>query len=279
MLMRAIGSLVAKRVVSKKSLNVFPSIDAPSVRSSIPSTVARFRDSTLSLNKQSSSSHIYQEMKSPNQVLVSQPFKRGFSSSNDNFKHESGSKSEGSRAFTTFGILSGAFTTFVGVGTFFFLMKEGLKEREQEIIIAVDASAKGRSKSILDIVDSTEFEVIAPKVKGDLSGAIVRNKVTGYEYVKKGASDVNTLWVEYAISNFLAQLYPGIQPECLIMREERPDGSSRLYTLSRKFPKTMDLEDFIRSNDYKEKLAKKPLKGLARAIAAGLMFGEQSDIK
>ena len=72
---------------------------------------------------------------------------------------------------------------------------------------------------------------------------------------------------------------PGIQPASLIMQEMQPDGTARFYTLSRMHDNTMDLEDFVRQGDWKEKLATKPLIGFEVALAADNAFAKQRDMK
>lgn len=148
--------------------------------------------------------------------------------------------------------------------------------RETKILHApIDLSYYNRATFI---VHSTEYIEVGRKPKGDLSGAIVEDK-EGRRYLKKGAKDLNGLLEEFLISDFLAMLYPGIQPESLIMQETQADGRARFYTLSRMYENSMDLEAFVRLGDWKEKLMKKPLIGFEIALAADNAFAKQQDMK
>lgn len=148
--------------------------------------------------------------------------------------------------------------------------------REQNILHdPIDLSCK---KSDNFIVSSANYFYVGKKIKGDLSGAIVQDK-EGRRYLKKGAKNLNALVKEFLISEILAMIYPGLQPESLIMQEMKPTGKAQFYTLSRIYDNTMDLEAFIRQGDWKEKLAKKPLIGFEVALAADNAFAKQQDMK
>lgn len=151
-------------------------------------------------------------------------------------------------------------------------------ERETPVLHApIDLNSQSRKNFM---VSSDNYIRVGDKPKGDLSGEIVEDKFDKTKrYLKKGAPHLKGLLQEFLISEFLEMIRPGIQPESLIMQELQEDGQARFYTLSRMYPNTMDLEDFVKQGDWKEKLAKKPLIGFEVALAADNIFAKQQDMK
>lgn len=139
----------------------------------------------------------------------------------------------------------------------------------------IDISSENRKEFM---VDSSKFKRVGDKPKGELSGEIVEDEL-GNRYLKKGAQHLNGLLQEFLISEFLSMIYPGVQPDSLIMQEIQADDTARFYTLSRMFPNSMDLEEFVRQGDWKEKLANKPLKNFDVALAADFALGKARDMK
>ncbi len=151
-------------------------------------------------------------------------------------------------------------------------------ERETPILHApIDLNSQSRKKFM---VSSENYIRVGKKPKGDLSGEIVEDKFDKTKrYLKKGAPHLEGFLQEFLISEFLEMIRPGVQPESLIMQEIQENGEARFYTLSRMYPNTMDLEDFVKQDDWKEKLAKKPLIGFEVALAADNIFAKQQDMK
>lgn len=164
----------------------------------------------------------------------------------------------------------------IAVGVVSYIIHQGNQPREQDILHdPVDMTYK----NCRDVIVSSEsYSYVGTKPKGDLSGAIVQDQ-EGRRYLKKGAKNLNALVQEFLISDVLAMIYPTIQPESLIMQEIKPNGKAQFFTLSRIYDKTMDLEAFIRQDDWREKLAKKPLRGFEIALAADHAFAKQQDMK
>lgn len=163
------------------------------------------------------------------------------------------------------------------LGLMIYLISLSLKPRESEITdTAIDLEKNPHHGMI---VDSSRFEHAGDKAKGELSGEIVRDKLTGFIYLKKGAESKDTLIKEFVASRWLALLRPGEQPDALILQECHDDGTARFYTLSRIYDNSMDLEEFIKRGDWREKLAKKPLIGLDVAIAADFLLAKNQDTK
>lgn len=115
---------------------------------------------------------------------------------------------------------------------------------------------------------------------GTLHNALLRNSNTGNVYLKKGAASRKRLLDEFVISNALALVRPGVQPESLILQDDlHEDGTARFYTLSRIYPNTVDVEDFIKAGDSVPKITSKPVVGFEQALAADGMFAKQQDCK
>lgn len=173
-----------------------------------------------------------------------------------------------------------SFTNFfpyicIGFGFSSLLYADYQYKRERPIIFSHDNLPLNTNL----IWSDSEFIVVAKKPKGDLSGAILKHKKTGNLYVMKGAQSFNHLKKEYDIANFLADLFPNVQPESLIMQKKLEDGNVQLYSLSRKFDHTMDLECFLRQPNWEKKLAQKPMLGFEVALAIDFMLAKQQDMK
>lgn len=168
-------------------------------------------------------------------------------------------------------------TTATGSLIFAYMMKDYLGPRESEILQpSIDLKKDSHHGHI---VDSTDYECIGPKPSGELSGCVMRHRTSNKTYLMKGAKSKDTLVKEFIISNFLAMLHPGVQPQSLIMEEKHLDGNARLYTLSEIYPNSMDLKAFISQPDYAQKIAEKPIRGFEVALASDLLFAKQADMK
>lgn len=126
------------------------------------------------------------------------------------------------------------------------------------------------------VKDSSEFEEIDKPIHGTLSSSYVRHKNTGNMYVKKGAHSREDMIKEFMISNALHEIREE-QPECLIMQTNNGNGF-QYHTLSRKFPNTHDVEEFVRQGRIDE-LKKKKVVGLEDSLVTDQIFGKQSDTK
>lgn len=167
--------------------------------------------------------------------------------------------------------------TAAGSLLFAYMMKDYLGPRETEILQPVIDLKKNSHHG--HIVDADDFTCIGPKPTGELSGCIVKHNATNETYLKKGAKSKKTLVKEFIIANFLTMLRPGEQPPSLIMEEKHVDGKARLYTLSKIYPNSMDLKEFISQPDYAEKIAAKPIIGFEVALASDMLFAKQADMK
>jgi len=128
------------------------------------------------------------------------------------------------------------------------------------------------------LVNASDFNYVSKKTKGSLSGCVVENKETGRRYLKKRADNLDKLEREFFIANLLTLINHN-QPRSLIMKEIDEDGQPKFYTLSEMRPNSIDVLEFIKRGDWKERIAKKPLVGADCALAADSMFGKHLDIK
>lgn len=173
-----------------------------------------------------------------------------------------------------FGLLT---LTLAGTLACYMMLKDYLGPREVEIIYRVGEIQKNSNYSV--IVDAENYQYVGPKPAGELSGSVVQDKKTGMQYLLKGAKSKDALIKEFLISDFLAAVRPDEQPPSLIMEERHLDGNARFYTLSRMYPNSMDLSQFVSEGNVAEKLAKKPMIGFEVALASDFMFAKQADIK
>lgn len=213
----------------------------------------------------------------PHRFLATQPPQNDPNQRVDESDHRSPNESHNAFQFdsATFLILS---ATLLGALACCYVFKDYFGPREREILQhRIDLEHNPHHGYI---VNSNDFEFVAPKPTGELSGSIVKNKNTGKLYLKKGAKTKDALVREFLISNFLALVRPGEQPPSLIMQEVHSDGQAQLYTLSEIFPHSMDIQQFILTHsNYADLFKLKPLVGFDAALASDHIFAEQSDLK
>lgn len=138
---------------------------------------------------------------------------------------------------------------------------------------AIDLSEYNDERRL--IVDSGEFEIIGRKPKGHLSGKMLKHKATGDIYYMKGATSFENLVKEVLFAETMRMIEPK-QPKGLLLQDTQPTGQAVFYTLSQVHPGSVDLEDFVEQELYKDD---KPLLGMKTAIMMDLLFGKQSDMK
>lgn len=115
---------------------------------------------------------------------------------------------------------------------------------------------------------------------GSLHHKILVDKETDHIYLKKGAQSRESLVREFVIANALALIRPGEQPESLILQDDvQADGTARFYTLSRIYPESMDIQQFIEKGGSVEEISSTPVKGFEQALASDGLFAKQQDAK
>lgn len=171
----------------------------------------------------------------------------------------------------------GGWFTLIGLGAGLGLaVKPLLEPREKKIIgNAVDLD-DGNPHLVMN---SDDYKKIAKTEHGSLHNRVMTNKKTGQLYIKKGAHSEGRLVKEIFIANIFALIEPNLQPQTGIMQKRHLNGRARFFTMSKVFENSMDLESFIRQDDWKEKLQKKPLIGLDVAIAKDFIAAKQQDMK
>lgn len=128
-----------------------------------------------------------------------------------------------------------------------------------------------------DIVkDASQFEMIGEPNHGSLSARVVKDMKTGHEYVEKAAHSRKNLVKEFMYANFL-HLVRKDQPECLILQNEDKRGT-HFHTLSRKYPNSQDIENFIRLGKLND-LKNKKVAGLEESLLGDQIIGKQLDTK
>lgn len=140
-----------------------------------------------------------------------------------------------------------------------------------------DVSGKKVEADCNDIVkDASKFQVVGEPNHGSLTAKVVRDRETGDKYVEKAAHSRKDLVKEFMYANFLHAVRND-QPECLILQKEDKSGA-HFHTLSRKYPNSQDIENFIRSGRIDE-LRNKKVTGLEASLAADQVVGKQWDTK
>lgn len=147
-------------------------------------------------------------------------------------------------------------------------------QREHEI-----TSVPFDDKSHQAIKEADNFIQGNRPAHGSLHSHVVTEKNTGIQFIKKGAHSPETLQKEYMYSRLLNAAFPNSQPTSYFMQVKLDNGEARFYTLSEKFPNTMDVEEFIRQPNWEALVLQKPVKYLDRTLALDGLLAKQQDSK
>lgn len=148
---------------------------------------------------------------------------------------------------------------------------EYIARRYFNIGSAINSGNKEELKHV--VKHESELTVVGCPEHGTHKLDVVKDTVTGNEYVRKQTKSHTETEKEFMMANFLNSANPN-HPECLLGENE--NGSVSI--LSHKRENTKNVEQFVREGRTPELLTK-PVVGLADTLIADNILGKQSDTK